>query len=319
MVDFSDDQSASGAAGGASVAVVGCGVIGAAWAAFFACRGLAVRVVDVNPGAQALLDESLCRASATLGALGLLAGNVRAPILMDDMTRALADVDHVQEALPERLDLKRAAYRDIESAVSSRCVIASSTSGILPTDLQSGMRHPERFAIAHPCNPPYLMPLVEISGGTLTSPETLDRVESFYRRLGKQTVRLRREVAGHLVNRLQAALWREAVHLVVNGYASVAEVDRAVTEGLGARWAVCGPHEIFHLSGGKQGMAGFLDRLGDAVEQWWADLGQPVLDAQTRQALVDGMEQAAGGRTAEQLAQARDEGVIAQLRAKQRR
>jgi carnitine 3-dehydrogenase len=142
----------------------------------------------------------------------------------------------------------------------------------------------------------------------------MDRAEAFYRALGKQTVRLQREATGHLVNRLQAALWREAVHLVAEGHATVADVDRAVTEGLGARWTVCGPHAIFHLSGGAQGMAGFLDRLGPAVESWWADLGQPTLDAATRAKLIAQMQDAAQGRSTEAMAQARDEHMLRVMR-----
>lgn len=298
------------------VAVVGAGVIGAGWAAFFACKGLDVHVVDAHPGARARLDDALQRARLTLQALGGLADEVREPVLGDDLAQAVSGADHIQEVLPEQLDLKQRVYAQIEASAPDRCVIASSSSGIMPSALQAGMRHPERLVIAHPCNPPYLMPLVEICGGRETAGWAVDEAEAFYRGLGKRTVRLNREITGHIVNRLQAALWREAVYLAVNGYASVADVDRAVTEGLGARWAVCGPHEIFDLSGGELGLAGFLDKLGDAVEDWWASLGQPVLDAATRQALVDGMLQAAAGRGYPQRAQARDEGVMAQLLAR---
>lgn len=302
----------------ARVAVIGAGVIGAGWAAFFACKGLDVCVVDTHDGARARLDEAMHRARRTLGALGALAGEVREPVLTDEMARAVSEADHIQEVLPERIELKHRVYAEIEAWAPEHCILASSSSGIMPSALQAGMRRPERLVIAHPNNPPYLMPLVEICGGRETAAWVVDEAEAFYRGLGKRTVRLNREITGHLVNRLQAALWREAVHLSVNGYASVADVDRAVTEGLGARWAVCGPHEIFDLSGGESGMAGFLDKLGDAVEAWWASLGQPVLDAETRRALIDGMAQAAAGRDYRLRAQARDEGVMAQLQARPR-
>jgi carnitine 3-dehydrogenase len=164
--------------------------------------------------------------------------------------------------------------------------------------------------IAHPCNPAYLMPLVELVGGTATAPEALDRAEQFYRALGKDTVRLQREATGHLVNRLQAALWREAVHLVAEGYASVADVERAVTQGLGPRWTVCGPHTIFHLAGGPDGMAGFLDRLGPAAESWWASLGTPKLDDATRAKLIAQMATFAAGKSTEQLAAERDKQIV---------
>ncbi|NYT38667.1 hydrogenase [Allopusillimonas soli] len=298
------------------VAVIGAGIIGAGWAAFFALRGLAVRVVDSNPGARDMLDAALARAEQVMKALGQVGERTTVPVLTDDLAWAVSGAAHVQEALPEKLDLKHEVYAGIEAASSPRCVIASSSSGIPPSVLQQGLRHPERLLIAHPCNPPYLMPLVEICGGQHTAPWALDEAEAFYQGLGKQTVRLRREITGHLVNRLQSALWREAVYLVANGYASLEDVDRTVTEGLGARWAVCGPHRIFHLSGGEEGMAGFLEKLGEPVEQWWASLGQPRLDMATRKALIDGMDQAAHGRDSVQLAQDRDDGVIAMLMAK---
>lgn len=288
------------------VAVLGAGTIGAAWAAFFALSGREVRVADPAADAQARLDAMLARARPAMQALGLLAVAPSKPLLCRGIAEAVAGVSAIQEALPEQLDLKHAAYRAVEAAAPADALLMSSSSGLLPSALQDGLQHPGRLLIAHPCNPAYLMPLVELVGGRQTDPAALDRAEAFYRGLGKQTVRLQREATGHLVNRLQAALWREAVHLVAEGYATVADVDRAVTEGLGARWTVCGPHAIFHLSGGDQGMAGFLERLGTAVESWWSDLGDPRLDAPTRARLIEQMQQAAAGRSPEQMAHERD-------------
>lgn len=298
-----------------AVAVLGAGTIGAGWAAFFALRGLEVRVADPAPQAQAQVQAALERALPAMRALGLLATNPVMPRVMPDIAGAVAGAGHIQEALPESLELKHRAYREAEAAAGPGAILASSSSGLKPSTLQAGMRHPERLVVAHPNNPPYLMPLVEIVGGSLTSERAMEETEAFYRALGKKTVRLRKEVAGHLVNRLQAALWREAVHLVAEGYATVADVDRTITEGLGARWAICGPHEIFHLSGGPDGMAGFLERLGPAVESWWADLGSPVLDARTRAVLIDGMAQAAQGRSYAEMTAARDRRVIPVLAA----
>lgn len=300
------------------VAVLGAGTIGAGWAAFFSLRGLDVRVFDTGPRAQEQLDAAMAQARPAMQAQGLLASRPTLPRLFDDPSPAVAGAAHVQEALPERLELKRRVYALAEASMAPRCIVASSSSGILPSALQEGLRHPERLLVAHPCNPPYLMPLVEISGGHRTAPWALRGAEAFYRGLGKQTVVLRREITGHLVNRLQAALWREAVHLVAAGYATVEDVDRSVTEGLGARWAVCGPHRIFHLAGGEAGMGGFLEKLGEPMEQWWASLGRPTLDAATRKALVDGMADAAHGRGPAELAQERDRGVLAMLAAKKR-
>lgn len=296
------------------VAVLGAGVIGAAWAAFFALAGLEVRVADPAPDAQQRLDDMLARARPAMQALGMLADQPTLPRLCTSIAEAVQGVRAIQEALPEQLALKQQAYRAVEAAAPANALLMSSSSGLMPTLLQQGLAYPERLLIAHPCNPAYLMPLVELVGGQATSAAALDRAEAFYRALGKQTVRLQREATGHLVNRLQAALWREAVHLVAEGHASVADVDRAVTEGLGARWTVCGPHAIFHLSGGAEGLAGFLDRLGPAVESWWADLGQPRLDAATRATLVAQMQQAAAGRSTEAMAQARDTHMLRVMR-----
>ena len=233
------------------VAVLGAGTIGAGWAAFFALAGLEVRVADTSEQAQAQVLATLERARPVMRELGLLSPHPTVPSVTRDVEQAVAGAAHIQEALPENLDLKHRVYQVVEAAADADAIIASSSSGLQPSALQAGMRHPERLVVAHPNNPPYLMPLVEIVGGKLTSDRVLDETEAFYRALGKKTVRLRKEVTGHLVNRLQAALWREAVHLVAEGYASVADVDRTITEGLGARWAICGPHEIFHLSGGN--------------------------------------------------------------------
>ena len=293
-----------------TVAVIGAGTIGAAWAAFFALAGHPVRVADPDEGAAARLAAMLERARPVMAALGTLSGAPTQPQWCRDIAQAVPGAHFIQEALPENLALKQQAYRHIEAHARPEALLMSSSSGLLPSTLQQGLSHPERFLIAHPCNPAYLMPLVELVGGAQTAPEALDRAERFYQALGKQTIRLQREATGHLVNRLQAALWREAVHLVAEGYASVADVDRAVTQGLGARWTVCGPHTIFHLSGGAEGMAGFLQRLGPAIEAWWSDLGSPTLDATTCQRLIAQMDDAAAGRSPERMAAERDAHIL---------
>lgn len=289
-----------------TVAIVGGGTIGAAWAAFFALAGHPVRVADPDEGTPARLAALLERARPVMAALGTPSAAPTQPQWYRGIAEAVQGAEFIQEALPEDLALKQQAYRQIEAHAPQDALLMSSSSGLLPSALQQGLSHPERFLIAHPCNPAYLMPLVELVGGTQTASEALDRAEQFYQALGKQTIRLQREAVGHLVNRLQAALWREAVHLVAEGHASVADVDRAVTEGLGARWTVCGPHTIFHLSGGAEGMAGFLRRLGPAMQAWWNDLGEPTLDAATCQRLIEQMNEAAAGRTPEQMAAERD-------------
>lgn len=292
------------------VAVIGAGTIGAGWAAFFSLRGIPVRVADVSDDAQTLITSTIERARPAMQALGLLSDTPVTPVLTKYVEEAVQGAVHIQEALPEQIALKHHVYQLIESAADPRVIIASSSSGLQPSRLQEKMHYPERFLVAHPANPPYLMPLVEISGGILTADWALDEAEQFYRGHGKEIVRLRREITGHLMNRLQAALWREAVHLVSEGYASVGDVDRTITAGLGARWAICGPHEIFHLSGGDQGMAGFLERLGPAVTAWWDDLGNPVLDEKTKAILIASMAEAARGKTYAEMAVERDRKMI---------
>ncbi len=288
------------------VAVLGAGLIGAGWAALFALRGWPVVVVDPAPNAGERVNAMIERARPVLARLGQLAGQPATPEVISTPGPCLHKVVLVQEALPEQPSLKARALSELEKWIGADVLIASSSSGLLPSGLQAGLCHPERLLIAHPCNPPWLMPVVELVGGRKTKPDALDRAEKLYRALDREPVRLRGEVPGHLLNRLQAALWREAVHLVAEGYASVADVDTAVTRGLGARWACCGPHEIFHLAGADRGLAGFLDQLGPAVEGWWRDLGEPTLDAVTRETLIAGMEQAAAGRSVAALSERRD-------------
>ncbi len=292
------------------VAILGAGTIGAAWAAFFSLAGLEVRVADPDDGAQACLDEMRRRAEPVMRQLGTLLDAPTVPSLHRNIADAVRDTRAVQEALPENLELKRAALREAEAVLPADALIMSSSSGLLPSALQQDLKHPERLLIAHPCNPAYLMPLVELVPGEHTGRAAMDRAETFYQALGKKTVRLKREATGHLVNRLQAALYREAVHLVAEGYADIADVDRAVTEGLGARWTICGPHMIFHLSGGPDGMAGFLDKLGPAMEHWWSALGNPQLDGATCQTLIEQMADATEGRNREELAAARDQHML---------
>lgn len=307
-----------GLAASEPVAVIGGGTIGAGWSALFALSGLAVRVVDPSPSAPEAVQAMLERARPVLAALGRLSPAATVPQVTADLHEGIAGVCHIQEVLPENLALKRQVYRQIEQTAPDTALIASSSSGLLPTQLQQAMRVPGRLLVAHPCNPPYLMPLVELVAGLQTTPQTIADATAFYQGLGKKTVVLRKEVTGHLANRLQAALWREAVYLVAEGYASVEDVDLAITEGLGARWAVCGPHEIFHLSGGAQGMAGFLDRLGPAITDWWASLGAPVLDTATRDKLVQGMAEAARGQSQPAMSEARDRNLLAIMAAKAR-
>lgn len=292
------------------IAVVGAGTIGCGWASLFLCRGYDVVLSDPAEGFAERFQRFHETARPSLERIGLLAereGQVR---FAAGPAEACEGAGFVQESAPERLEIKQALYEAMEQTLPPDAIVASSTSGIMPSALQEGRRHPERFAVGHPFNPPHLIPLVEVVGGRQTDPAVLDRLMAFYAALGKHPIRLHLEVAGHLANRLQAALWREAVHAVESGLASVADVDAAIAYGPGLRWAMMGPNLTFALAGGPGGFRHYLNHLAPAVEGWWPDLGQPRLTPEVREALLKGMEAEIQGRSIEELARLRDERLL---------
>ena len=251
------------------VAVLGAGTIGASWAATFLSRGLSVAVWDPAPGADAFVRRFVDSAWPALQALGAPCASPAAVSFHPTPESAVAGAAFVQESAPERPDAKRALFAGLEDALAPDTVVASSSSGLMMDRPGARPAHGrERFVIGHPFNPPHLIPLVEVVGGQRTAPETVAWCLDFYRHLGKHPIHLRKEAPGHLANRLQSALWREAVHAVADGVASVADVDAAVAYGPGLRWAMMGPHLTFHLAGGEGGMAHFMDHLGPANEVW---------------------------------------------------
>jgi carnitine 3-dehydrogenase len=219
---------------------------------------------------------------------------------------ALAGAEFVQESAPEREDLKRALLARLDAVLDPEMVIASNSSGLLMSRVQIDCRHPERCVIGHPFNPPHLVPLVEVVGGGKTSPEAIERALDFYAAIGKQPIHIRREVPGHVANRLQAALWREAVHLVAEGVASVADVDAAISAGPGLRWALMGPHLTFHLAGGVGGIDHFLDQFAAPMASWWETLGNPTLTPKLREQLAEGIADETAGRGISELEARRD-------------
>lgn len=294
------------------VAVIGTGTIGMSWAALFLARGLPVSASDPAPDAEPRLRRFVDDAWPALARLGPVAPPPPHQMLAfyAHPEAAVAEAGFVQESAPEREAIKQEVLARIDAVLPPEIVIASSSSGLLISRLQAACRHPERVVIGHPFNPPHLIPLVEVVGGAQTSAATIERAMAFYAGIGKRPIRIRREVAGHVANRLQAALWREAVHLVATGVASVADVDAAISEGPGLRWALMGPHLTFHLAGGSGGMAHFLDQLGPPVESWWDDLGAPRLTAEVRAALTRGVAAEADRRDIASLAAERDRFLI---------
>jgi len=294
------------------VAVIGAGTIGMSWASLFLARGLAVASSDPAPGAEARLRRFVDDAWPVLVRLCEAPEEPPQSLLTfhDDPQAAVAEADFVQENAPEREGIKQQVLARIDAALPPEIVIASSSSGLLISRLQEVCRHPGRVVIGHPFNPPHLIPLVEVVGGAQTDPATIEQAMAFYAAIGKRPIHIRREVAGHVANRLQAALWREAVHLVATGVASVADIDAAISDGPGLRWALMGPHLTFHLAGGAGGMAHFLDQLGPPLESWWSDLGAPSLTAEVRGALTEGVAGEAGGRDIADLAAERDRFLV---------
>jgi 3-hydroxyacyl-CoA dehydrogenase len=301
------------------IAVVGAGTIGASWAAWFLARGFEVTVTDPAPEREAFLHRYVTEAWSALRSIGATREGEDAA---EGMTRlafspvleeALEGADMVQENALERLDLKRTLLARIDAALPADRLIASSTSGFTATDLQAEMARPERLVIGHPFNPPHLIPLVEVVGGKRTDAAAVDWAMAFYRAVGKHPIRLNKEVPAHIANRLQAVLWREAVHLAAEGVASVTDIDAAIAYGPGLRWALMGPHMTFNLAGGEGGMAHFLDHLGPPIEGWWRTMGQPALTDEVKATLTAGIAEEIGERSYEELVEERDRRLVALL------
>lgn len=299
------------------VAVVATGVIGASWAAYFLAQGLDVEATDPAEGAEQRLRDAVGRHWPALEQQGLAPGASMARLRFHArLEDAVAQADFVQENGPEREDFKADLMRRIDAAAPPHAIVASSSSGLSVSAMQARCAWPERIVLGHPFNPPHMIPLVEVGGGGKTSPEAVAAAMAFYTAIGKRPIHVRREILGHIANRLQAALWREAFHLVNEGVASVADIDTAIAQGPGLRWALMGPFMNLHLSGGDGGMAHLLAHLGGPIEGWWDDLGAPRMTPELQRRVVEGVDQALGGRTQAELAQARDALLIGLLHAK---
>jgi 3-hydroxyacyl-CoA dehydrogenase len=299
------------------VAALGGGLIGRSWTALFLAAGTSVAVYDPDPAAEARVKDAVEDAWPVLASLGLATGGGPAGELTftHDAREAVAGADFVQESIPERVDLKHRLYAEIEPVLEPHAVVASSASGLTLSELQAGWARPGRLVLGHPFNPPHLIPLVEVMGNERTDPGVVDTARRFYESVGKVTIEVRREVPGHVANRLQAALWREAIHLVDEGVASLHDVDVAVSSGPGLRWAVMGPTQLFHLGGDDGGIATFCERYADSFHRWWDDLGDPRLDGPTVAALVEGMAESADGETHADLVARRDATLTAVIAA----
>jgi carnitine 3-dehydrogenase len=275
-------------------------------------------VVAWDPGvdAQEKLRHLVDVAWPALTELGLADGADRSNLHFErDLATACAQADFVQESAPEDLELKRRLLAEIDAATPQGVVISSSTSGFGMTEMQTGCAGAGRTVVGHPFNPPYLIPLVEVVGGRLTDPEAVAWASDFFRLAGKSVIRMEREVPGFIANRLQEAMWREALHMVAAGDATVEQIDLSITDGPGLRWPIHGPMLTFHLAGGQGGMAHMLDHFGPSLLSPWTRLQAPELTPELRDAVVEGCAREAGGRTVDDLVEERDRGLIAVLRA----
>ncbi|WP_370290028.1 3-hydroxyacyl-CoA dehydrogenase NAD-binding domain-containing protein [Nocardioides sp.] len=299
-----------------SIAIVGAGVIGRGWVAHLVARGHDVTVYDPHTEAG-VVHEAVAEAAPALHALGFDEAGFGRVEVVDDLAAAVAGATWVQESGPETASVKAAVMAALDELADPAVPIASSTSGITPTELGALCpRAPERVLVGHPFNPVYLVPLVEVVGGRATSPAVVEQALEFYRAVGKRPVHVRQEVPGHLANRLQAALWREAYSLVERGVASVADIDTAIAHGPGLRWALLGPLVNQHLSGGAGGLRHILEHLGPPTQMWMDSLGAPQLTPALADLLVAGVDDELAGIDQHELRRQRDELLVRLLLAK---
>jgi 3-hydroxyacyl-CoA dehydrogenase len=303
------------------IAIIGTGVIGASWTSLFLAKGLEVVATDPALNAEANLRKFVDAAWPALERLGLSPKASKANLTFTaNLAEAVASVDLVQENGPERIEFKQKLYGQLDELLAADVIIASSSSGLTMSEIQKGAAsHPERCVIGHPFNPPHLIPLVEIVGGSKTSEETIRRADEFYTSIGQRTVRINKEMPGHVANRLQAALAREVYYLVSEGVVSAADVDTALSWGPGLRWGIMGNMMLNHLGGGPGGFEHFLQQFTGPLTAWWKTLGSPVLTPDVQKKLADSVHAEVGSRTIEELAAERDELLIGllQLRNKQ--
>jgi len=297
------------------IAIVGTGVIGASWAAQYLARGFDVVATDPAPNAEANLRKYVDEAWSDLTHIGLSQGASRDRLTFTaNMKEALAQADLVQENAPERPDFKMKLYAEMDEVTPTDSLLASSSSGITPSVIQSKCKRPERVVIGHPFNPPHIIPLVEVVGGTKTSPDAVQQAMAFYASIGKKPIHLKKELPGHVANRFQAALYREMLYLIQENVLSVEDTDAAVSYGPGLRWGVMGQSLQWHLGGGAGGIKHFMDHLMDPLQGMMKALGTPNITPELKQTVVDGVMRETGGRSVDQLAQDENRVLIGLLK-----
>jgi carnitine 3-dehydrogenase len=297
-------------------AVIGTGVIGAGWAARFLAHGLDVVAWDPGPDAEAKLKASLENAWPALTRVGLKQGaDLKRVKFVKTVEEAVRSADFIQESAPEVLELKIKLHAQIDAAAWPDAIVGSSTSGLLPTDMQSKCKHPERLVVGHPFNPVYLLPLVEVLGGKKTAPASVDRACAFYESIGMRPMRVKKEIEGFVADRLLEALWRESLHLINDGVATTADIDDAMRFGAGIRFSYMGQMMIYHIAGGDAGMHHFMKQFGPALKLPWTKLVAPELTDELIDKVADGTTAQAKGRTVKELERYRNDCIIEVMEA----
>ncbi|MFT6371337.1 MAG: carnitine 3-dehydrogenase [Gammaproteobacteria bacterium] len=293
------------------ITCIGAGPIGGGWAAHYLAQGYQVTSYLHDASEHKALMGLIENAWVSLEEIGLADGaSLDNFSWTTDLAKATEKAEFIQESIPEILELKQALYQTLGDIVNPQVAIASSTSGLSMTDIQANCATPERTVVAHPFNPPYLLPLVEMIGGKKTAPETVAWTEKFYKVAGKSPLVMKKEVPGFIATRLQEAIWREALHMVANGEATVEQIDQAVVNGPGPRWALMGPCEIFHVGGGEGGMAYCLDQFGPALKLPWTRLIAPELTDELRKSMVDGCVEMTNGKDFATLSRKMNDGLV---------
>jgi carnitine 3-dehydrogenase len=295
-----------------TLGLLGTGVIGGGWAARALHFGIDVVAADVKPEMEAWIRGAVANAEPSLARLTFAPLPAKGKLTFTTNLESMAaQVDFIQENIPEQLPLKQRILAQVSKVAPADVIIASSTSGLMPSDLQRDMVAPERLCVGHPFNPVYLLPLVEIVGGKKTSAQTIEAARQFYTYIGMHALHVRREVPGHLTDRLQEALWREILHMVNEGVATTGELDDSIVYGPGLRWAAMGTNLIYHLAGGETGMRHMLAQFGPCLKWPWTKLEAPELTEQLIDRMVEGTQAQAAGRSIREIERLRDDYLVA--------
>jgi carnitine 3-dehydrogenase len=299
-----------------TAAIIGGGVIGSAWASRFLLNGWEVRFHDPAPNSEAVLNKVLDKARRWVPEVYDRLPAEGALTLCGGIADAVSDADWVQESTPERLEIKQSVLAEIQASCTKDAIVASSTSGFMPSELQTGSARPEQILVAHPYNPVYLLPIVEVVPSAAVPEETVQRAEALLRDIGMKPITLRAEIPAHVGDRLLEAVWREALWLIKDGVATTEQIDDIMTHGFGLRWAQKGLFETYRTAGGEAGMKHFLEQFGPCLQWPWTKLTDvPDLDEELIDRIVEQSDAQAAGRSVSELEDERDANLVAMLKA----